>query len=281
MKYAIVGYLSPLAQPFLKYLNRTRDEHEYRFFEMDKFLPIVELRGQEYRPEVLEEESLSEIDADLFVFFPKNNTQNLMLKAEEYGKHVLDLSSVFAAENTIPLIVPGVNPGKYKNASLVSVADPYLFVLSPLLELMENRFHIKRAQMTVHTPEPVQLITDGYTDREMDLINQCQKVLDDKQTRITFSLNENLRCTKTRFNLNIEFIRPLNTETLKKQVQGLPHFTYSQEEALEDPGLACIVRTRRDLSVDSGLHLCVEVGDLSEFYARGIYALLNETVTQE
>ncbi len=281
MKFAIIGHQSPLAISFLKLLNSVEDEHEYAFYEKGKLLPIVEFRSHEMAVRSLDEEDLSELDADLLIFFPSVADRELMLRAEEAGKRVLDLVGVFADENTVPLIVPGVKPSKFKHASIVSVADVHLFILAQLLRTMEDRFHLKRASMTINTPEELQFVEDDYTDREIDLINQGLKILDDKQTRLTVSFTQNRADEITRFFLNVEFVRPLNTDTLKKQIQDIPMFTYVREEAEEDDSRVLIARTRRDLSVDSGLHMTVEARNLPNIYAQGLRDLLTIIAQQE
>lgn len=275
MKFAIIGHQSPLARPFLKLLNEIDDGHEYVFYEKGKFLPIVEFRSGEMAVRSLDETDPAQIDADLLIFFPVAADQEMMLLAEGAGKRVLDLKGVFADDNSVPLVVPGVKPSKYRNAPIVSVADVHLFILAPLLWSMENRFHVKRAAISIHTPDPIETVEDDYTDKEIDLINQSLKILDDKQTRLTVSFTQNLVDEMTHFYLNVEFIRPLNTDTLKKQIQEMPIFTYSRSEAENDCCRVLIARTRRDLSVDSGLHMALEARHLPDIYAAGLQQLLH------
>lgn len=277
MKFAIIGHQSPLAKPFLNLLNQVSDEHEYTFYEKGKLLPVIEFRGHEMPVYPLE--NAESVDADLLVFFPEAADRKYMLNAEGAGKRVLDLKGLFADENTIPLVVPNVKTSRYRNAPIISVADVHLFIISPLLKTMESRFHIKRASIVINTPEPIQRAEDDYTDREIDFINQGLKILDDKQTRITVSFTENLYDKKTNILLNVEFVRPLNTDTLKKQIQEIPLFTYSHDEAKEDDSRVLITRTRRDLSVDSGLHMSLQAQNLPKIYAEGLKALL-ETIAQ-
>lgn len=282
MKLAIVGPRCPLAQQFLSYLAEEEHQWELSFFHLSDRSPLIEFRDQEYPTRRLCDELLHREDFDAYLFFPQEDYRDMMLAIEAKGYKVIDCTATFVNEATVPLVLPPMNHQLIHSTNLLCMPSPATALLMPILYGLDQRFRLKRVSVITHDRKASNqlFLANEYSDEEINSINEVSKILDNDSIRFTTSHLEERPGPWKDFYFNIEFARPFNVEELLSQLHSTGK-VYSQRDVSKEILSKELIlrRYRRDLSLDSGIHMWISTQDTKRPLFRGIYSLLKEIQT--
>lgn len=220
---AIVGATGMVGRTFLKILEE-RDfpyNNLYLFASERSAGMKLKCKDEEYTVEALTENSFDR-DIDIALFSAGGN---ISLKfspiAAENGVIVVDNSSAFRMDPTVPLVVPEVNPEAIKSHNGI-IANPNCSTIQAMVALkpLYEKYGIKRIVFSTYQsvsgsgvkgvsdldeglkgnvqnkayPHPIAnnciphidiFMENGYTKEEMKMVNETRKILGDDSIRIT------------------------------------------------------------------------------------------------
>ncbi|NLB23624.1 MAG: hypothetical protein GX833_10330 [Clostridium sp.] len=216
---------------------------------------------------------------EVVIFFPQEDYQEAILATELLDLKIIDTTGAFISDPTIPLILPPVNDELVLKHNLVSLPsfDTALFV--PVIHSLDRRFHIKRVSIISQDKEPNKdfFLQNDYDTSEINSINEMSKILDNDSLRITVTHKEYNASPLHNYFFNITMARPFNTEELLTQLRVVAS-VYSQKDLgtfdLEKD--LVLRRYRRDLSLDSGIHLWISTKDPQQPLLRAILSVLEK-----
>lgn len=262
MKLAIVGPQSPLAQAFLDLLEDypISQEGQLNFFHKAGFSPLIEYRGREYPVESFDLDRLRDLDPQAVLFFDEEDYREEIQQAEYLNSKVIDTTGAYINEPTIPLIMPKINGQLIHKHNLVSLPSYPAAIFAPLLSSIDKRFTIRR--VAIHCQDQAKhkdfFLPNSYCPSETSTLNEVLKILDNDSLHLTVTDLEGLDKEYSNFFINVSMARPFNTEELlnqiKKQAGILSH---KDRETIDFNKDLILRRYRRDLSLDSGIHLWV------------------------
>lgn len=278
MKLAIVGPRCSLAEAFIDTLRSSAEDWTLCFYHASDFSPLIEYKGQEIPIQSLHHGALKEAMPDVVLFFPQEDYREVMLEAELEGFKIIDTTGAFIGDPTIPLVLPPVNEELILRHHLISLPsfDTALFV--PVLHALDHRFHVKRASIITQDREPSKefFLRNDYSPEEITSINEMSKILDNDSLRITVTHKDRLEGPWHNYYLNITMGRPFNTEDLLGLLKTAAK-VYSHKDAgnFDMEKDLILRRYRRDLSLDSGIHLWITTKDPQKPLLRALLAVLD------
>lgn len=280
MKISIVGPRSSLAQVFLDVLkDHDRDENlDISLFHKSDFSPLIELGTREIPVLKFDLDKLMEISPEVIIFFPEENYLEEILLAEQTSAKIIDATGAFINDPTIPLVLPPINMELLNRHQLVSLPcyDTAMFI--PILYAIDRRFIIRRVSVVYHDQEPIKdLFQDNdYTPQEINSINEISKILDNDTLRLTVSHREKYREDRLNYFINISMAKPFSTEEILKQLKDTA-LVYSEKdrENLDDDHDLILRGFRRDLSLDSGIHLWISTKEPFRPLTRAIIEIID------
>ncbi|SKA89154.1 aspartate semialdehyde dehydrogenase [Caloramator quimbayensis] len=222
IKLAVVGATGMVGRKFLEVL-------EERNLPIDKFYvfasakskgSVLKFQGKEYEVEELKEDSFDRgIDIALFSAGASTSLKFAKIAASK-GCVVIDNSSAWRMDDTVPLIVPEVNPEDIKWHNGI-IANPNCSTIQAVVALkpLDDRFEIKRIVYSTYQavsgagmggyddllngvkgipqkkfPHPIAynvlphidvFLENGYTKEEMKMINETRKIMHRPDLKIT------------------------------------------------------------------------------------------------
>ncbi len=220
---AIVGATGMVGRTFLKILKE-RDfpiNNLYLYASARSKGKIIEFRGKEYEVEELTEDSFKK-DIDIALFSAGGGISKKYAPiAKKDGVIVVDNSSAWRMDRSVPLIVPEVNPEDIKWHDGI-IANPNCSTIQCVVPLktLNDAFNIKRIVFSTYQavsgsgvggikdlengikgieerqkyPHPIAynclphldiFLENGYTKEEMKMVNETKKILNDYDLRIT------------------------------------------------------------------------------------------------
>lgn len=264
MKIAVIGALHEQAQQFIQTISPTHArEHTWQFFDFREPAPLIEMQGAEFAVQPFTAEQLDG-DVEVAMFFGDERLKQYILSAEDRGIFVIDLSSSFQNDSSVPMALKGTRKLP-SSVQLVNIPSLHLHVYGPVITALHERFLIKRVAITAFTldEEMALFMSPKMTDQEMFLINEAIKMLDDKSVRLTASILPYAEKNSNHYNLNVEFVRPFNMDAIRELLEGIEGVvleqTFQSEDQLAHDVL--IRRVRRDLSLDSGVSIYLTAND--------------------
>lgn len=218
----IVGATGMVGRTFLKILEERSFpiENLYLFSSKKSAGQEVEFMGSKYIVEELTEDSFSR-DMDIALFSAGGGVSSKFAPiASANGVIVVDNSSAWRMDPTIPLVVPEVNPGEISNHGGI-IANPNCSTIQSVVPLkaLDDAFGIKRIVYNTYQsvsgsgvagirdlelgiegkknenyPYPIAynclphidlFLENGYTKEEMKMVNETRKILGREDLRIT------------------------------------------------------------------------------------------------
>ncbi|MCX7884772.1 MAG: aspartate-semialdehyde dehydrogenase [Caloramator sp.] len=222
IKLAVVGATGMVGRKFLEVL-------EERNLPIDKFYvfasskskgSLLKFQGKEYEVEELKEDSFDRgIDIALFSAGASTSLKFAKIAASK-GCVVIDNSSAWRMDDTVPLVVPEVNPEDVKWHSGI-IANPNCSTIQAVVALkpLDDKFEIKRIVYSTYQavsgagmggyddllngvkgipqkkfPHPIAynviphidvFLENGYTKEEMKMINETRKIMHRPDLKIT------------------------------------------------------------------------------------------------
>ncbi len=250
---AIVGATGMVGRKFLQVLSeRQLPVNQYYLFASARSAgTTVSFMGSEYTIEELDESCFlgKEIDIALFSAGASISKQYAPIAAKE-GIVVIDNSSAFRMDDSVPLVVPEVNPEEIKKHSGI-IANPNCSTIQAVVVLkpLHERYKIKRIVYSTYQavsgagvsgyedlekgmkgerptkfPHPIfanclphiDVFTEnGYTKEEIKMMNETRKIIGDASLRITATTVRVPVFHSHSESINVEFERAYDLSELK------------------------------------------------------------------
>jgi len=305
---AIVGATGLVGGTFLKVLEERAFPFEkaYLFASAKSAGSVVPFAGREYVVEELTETVFDGKDIDIALFSAGGGVSAKFAPiAAAAGALVIDNSSQWRMDPDCPLIVPEVNPEAAMEAPKGIIANPNCSTIQAVVPLkpLYDEYGIKRivystyqavagsgikgvreleegvkgSDLCIAYPHPIfgnclphvdKFLENGYTNEEMKMVNETQKILDDKSIGVTATTVRVPVYIAHSESINVEFKKPFGSiEEIKELFEQMPGIivrddpvnnVYPLAREASDTDEIYVGRIRRDFSVDSGINFwCV------------------------
>ncbi|HHX62949.1 MAG TPA: aspartate-semialdehyde dehydrogenase [Epulopiscium sp.] len=256
---AIVGVTGMVGRTFLEVLEE-KDlpiENLYMFSSARSAGSKITLKGKEYIVEELTETSFDRgIDIALFSAGGAASLKFAPIAASK-GCVVIDNSSAWRMDSTVPLIVPEVNGEDIRNHKGI-IANPNCSTIQAMVALkpLDEYYDIKRVIYTTfqavsgsglagwrdleeglkgnpptNYPHPIannclphidSFTDNGYTKEEMKMVEETRKILHKPNLGITATTVRVPVFNSHSESINLEFEKPFDLEELKKVLVNAP-----------------------------------------------------------
>ncbi|NLM10966.1 MAG: aspartate-semialdehyde dehydrogenase [Clostridiaceae bacterium] len=267
-KLAVVGVTGMVGRTFLKILEeRNLPISEIFFFASSRSAgQKITFQNKEYVIEELNENSFDRgIDIALFSAGGSVSQKYAPIAAEK-GCIVIDNSSAWRMDPSVPLVVPEVNPEDIKlNRGIIANPNCSTIQAVVVLKPLYDKYGIKRVVFSTYQavsgagmdgykdlenglkgqapkkfPYPIAgnllphidvFTENGYTKEEMKMINETRKILGDDSLRITATTVRVPVFNSHSESINIELEKPFELEDLKNTLKEAPGIVVQ-----DDPG---------------------------------------------
>jgi aspartate-semialdehyde dehydrogenase len=257
---AIAGATGLVGSTFLKVLEERKFPFEnlYLMASAKSAGSTVHYQGKDYIVEELTEHSFDKpIDIALFSAGGTTSEKFAPIAASK-GVVVVDNSSAWRMDPTVPLVVPEVNPQDVKwNKGII--ANPNCSTIQAMVPLkpLHDKYKIKRIVYSTYQavsgsglkgindlkeglaghdimkayPHPIAgnclphidvFLENGYTKEEMKMVNETKKILGDDSIRITATTVRVPVFDSHSESINLEFEKPFEIEDVKKLLADFP-----------------------------------------------------------
>ncbi len=257
---AIVGATGLVGSTFLKVLEERNFPFDnlYLMASAKSAGQSIQFKGKNYIIEELSEKSFDKpIDIALFSAGGSTSLKYAPIAASK-GVVVIDNSSAWRMDKTVPLIVPEVNPDDIKWHSGI-IANPNCSTIQAVVALkpLHDHFKIKRLvystyqavsgsglkgirdleeglkgnDITVAYPHPIAgnclpqidvFLENGYTKEEMKMVDETLKILGDSTIKITATTVRVPVFACHSEAINIEFEKPYDLSDIFKILSAAP-----------------------------------------------------------
>ncbi len=259
LNYAVVGATGMVGRTFLKVLEEKNlpMKNFYLFASARSAGQTVKFMGKDYVVEELNANSFDR-DIDIALFSAGGSTSKEFAPiAASKGCIVIDNSSQWRMDETVPLVVPEVNPDDIKwNKGII--ANPNCSTIQAVVALkpLHDKFKIKRivystyqavsgAGMGGYTdleeglkgnppkkfPYPIAnncipqidvFQEDGYTKEETKMIKETQKILNAPEIKITATTVRVSVFNSHSESINVEFEKPFEMNEVFEVLKNAP-----------------------------------------------------------
>lgn len=248
---AVVGATGLVGRTMLKVLEERNFpiNNLYLFASAKSAGNDMEFNGKHYTVQALTEQDIKKCDADIALFSAGGEVSKQFAPVfAKQGCVVIDNSSQWRMDKSVPLVVPEVNPEQaFKNNGII--ANPNCSTIQAVVALkpLHDEFKIKRivystyqavsgagkqglldlAEGEQHGAAPkkfpheiahniiphIDVFTDsGYTKEELKMINETRKILGDEDLRITATTARVPVYYGHSESINVEFFSPVTRE---------------------------------------------------------------------
>ena len=267
-KVAIVGATGMVGRTFLRVLEEEKlpISELYLFASARSAGQTITFDGKELVVEELTESSFDRgIDIALFSAGAGISEKFAPIAASK-GCVVVDNSSCWRMDPTVPLVVPEVNPEDIKKHNGI-IANPNCSTIQAMVALkpLHDKYTIKRIVYSTYQavsgagvagvtdleegykgvapkkfPYPIAgncipqidvFLPNGYTKEEMKMINETHKILGDDSIRITATAVRVPVVNGHSESINLEFEKPFDLDELKETLFAAPGVTLQDSPA--------------------------------------------------
>ena len=283
---AVVGVTGMVGRTFLKVLEETKlpVENYYMLASSRSAGKKIEFMGKEYTVEELNEHSFDGGRIDIALFSAGGSTSEKYSPiAAANGVVVIDNSSAWRMDPSVPLVVPEVNPEDILwNKGII--ANPNCSTIQAVVALkpLHDKYRIKR--VVYSTYQAVSGAGMGgyldlenglkgeapkkfpYTKEEIKMIQETQKILHDDSIKVTATTVRVPVFNSHSESINVEFEKPFDLSELKEVLKNAPgivvqddpeNLVYPMAVNATGTNETYVGRIRRDDSVESGINLWV------------------------
>lgn len=255
-KLAIVGATGLVGRTALKVLEeKNLPISEYAFFASSNSAgKELTFQGKSYIVRELKEDSFDE-GFDFAIFSAGGDTSKKFSPiAAEHGCIVVDNSSAFRMDPTVPLVVPEVNPEEIKNNHGI-IANPNCSTIQAVVPLkaLDDKYHIKRVIYSTYQavsgagrlgledlengvkgdapkkfahpiynnclPHIDVFLDNGYTKEEEKMINETRKILKRPDLKVTATCVRVPVVNSHSESINVEFEKPFELDDVYKTLR--------------------------------------------------------------
>lgn len=316
MRVAVVGATGMVGQSFIKVLEEYNlDMEKIRFFSSARSAgKVIPFKGEDHVVLELNKNSFDEgFDYALFSAGGDTSKEYAPIAASK-GCIVIDNSSAWRMDPTVPLVVPEVNPEALKNHHNI-IANPNCSTIQCMLPLNALKpFGIKRVVYSTYqavagsgykgvqnlkdnlegkesTFYPKQILhnviphidvflENGNTKEEEKMINETRKILDLKDLAVSATCVRVPVFVGHSVSINVEFEKDFTMDEVLKALnaqKGMKVYegnTYPTPLECEGIDTTLVGRVRRDESVKSGLNLWVVADNIRKGAASNAVQIL-------
>lgn len=259
VKLAVVGATGMVGRTFIKVLEeRNLPIEEIVFLASSKSAGSkIQFNGKDYVVEELTEKSFDR-GFDIALFSAGGSTSEKFSPiAASKGCVVVDNSSAWRMDPTVPLVVPEVNPGDIAwNKGII--ANPNCSTIQAVVALkpLHDKYKIKRIVYTTFQavsgagvkgaqdledglkgmppkkfPHPIAgnvlphidvFLPNGYTKEEMKMVHETKKIMGDDSLKITATTVRVPVLNGHSESINVEFYNKFDLEELKNVLKNAP-----------------------------------------------------------
>ena len=257
---AVVGATGLVGRTMLKVLSERNFpiNNLYLFASTKSAGKDVEFKGKYYTVEELNEENIKKCDAEIALFSAGGEVSKQFAPVFAGRKCVvIDNSSQWRMDKSVPLVVPEVNPEQaFKHNGII--ANPNCSTIQAVVALkpLHDAFKIKRIVYSTYQavsgaglqglsdlsdgekgippkkfPHPIArnilphidvFTEDGYTKEELKMINETRKILGDDSLRITATTVRVPVHYGHSESINVEFCNPVSRELATAVLENAP-----------------------------------------------------------
>lgn len=266
---ALVGVTGVVGSTFLKVL----EERDFPFNELYMMASAksagktINFRGKDYIVEELNEHSFDK-DIDIALFSAGGSVSEKYAPiAAAHGVTVVDNSSQWRMDPTVPLVVPEVNPDDVKwNKGIIANPNCSTIQAMVVLKPLHDKYRIKRVVYSTYQavsgsgvkgiedlknglagndttnayPHPIAgncipqidvFLDNGYTKEEMKMINETHKILGDDSIKVTATTVRVPVFDSHSESINIEFEKDFDLDELRELLTNAPGIVVQDDPA--------------------------------------------------
>lgn len=257
LNVAVVGATGRVGTTFVQVLQERKFPiKNIYFFASEKSAgKKIEFNGKEYEVEALTENSFDR-KLDLALFSAGGSISKKFAKiASDKGIFVIDNSSQWRMDESVPLIVPEVNFEDIKNYNSKIIANPNCSTIQSVmpLKVLDKKFKIKRiiyctyqavsgsgfkgirdlqegmkGNPPTNYPHPIynnclphidEFLENGYTKEEEKMINETKKILNNYNLKITATTVRVPVFNSHSVSINLEFEKPFEIKEIYDELK--------------------------------------------------------------
>lgn len=265
---AVVGATGMVGRTFLKVLEERNlpIENIYFFSSVRSAGSLIKFNNVEYIVEELNDNSFDR-DIDIALFSAGGSTSEKFAPiAAKKGCVVIDNSSAWRMDPTVPLVVPEVNSKDIEwNKGII--ANPNCSTIQAVVALkpLHDKYGIKRIVYSTYQavsgagmngskdlenglkgqapqkfphsiannvlPHIDVFLPDGYTKEEVKMINETRKILNDQNIKITATAVRVPVFNSHSESINVELKKPFDLEELRELLKNSPGIIVQDDPA--------------------------------------------------
>lgn len=256
---AVVGVTGVVGRMFLKVLEEKKlpIDNFYAFASARSAGNKIQFNGIDYTVEELTEHSFDR-QIDVALFSAGGEASKIFAPiAAVHGCLVIDNSSAWRMNESVPLVVPEVNPGDIMKHKGI-IANPNCSTIQAVVALkpLSDKFGLKRVVYSTYQavagaglagitdlenglkgiapvkfPKPIAgnvlphidvFTEDGYTKEEIKMVNETRKILHAPELRVTATAARVPVFVGHSEAVNVEFEKPFDLAELKEVLKNAP-----------------------------------------------------------
>lgn len=321
---AIVGATGVVGEMFLKVLEEKKlNIDKYTLFASSKSKgKIVNFMNNKYEVQELTEDSFKNEHFDYALFSAGGSTSQKYAKiAAQNGCIVIDNSSFFRMDKTVPLIVPQVNmEDAYEHFNII--ANPNCSTIQAVLPLkaLDEKYKIKRVIYSTYQavsgagkkgiddlienkvekfPYPINnncipqidVFTDNdYTKEEIKMIEETRKILKKPKLPITATCVRVPVLNSHAESINVELEYPFKIEDIKKYLNNFlgiivlddpEKLIYPLNSFANGTDEVYVGRIRRDYSQENGINFWCVADNIRKGAASNAVEILENLIKKD
>ncbi len=319
LKIAIVGATGLVGQTFLEVLEEKQIHANYTLFASAKSKgKIIKFMNKEYEVQELTKDiPFDSYDYALFSAGSKIAKEYAPLFAK-HGATVIDNSSAFRMDKSIPLVVPEIN---FEDAldNLGIIANPNCSTIQAVLPLkaIDKKYKLKRVIYSTYQavsgagklgiddllqdkvekfpyhiksnviPQIDTFEENGYTKEELKMINETRKILKHPKLAITATCARVPILNSHSESINVETEYPFKIEDIKHYLNSfegiivtddIKNNIYPLNTIANGTDNVYIGRIRRDYSVENGLNFWCVADNIRKGAASNAVQILEKLI---
>lgn len=321
---AIVGATGVVGEMFLKVLEEKKlNIDKYTLFASRKSKgKIINFMNKEYEVQELTEDSFKDKHFDYALFSAGGSTSEKYAKiAAQNGCIVIDNSSFFRMDKTVPLIVPQVNmEDAYEHFNII--ANPNCSTIQAVLPLkaLDEKYKIKRVIYSTYQavsgagkkgiddlmqnkvekfPYPINnncipqidVFTDNdYTKEEIKMIEETRKILKKPKLPVTATCVRVPVLNSHAESINVELEYPFKIDDIRKCLNDFPgiivlddpeKLIYPLNSFANGTDEVYVGRIRRDYSQENGINFWCVADNIRKGAASNAVEILENLIKKD